>query len=62
MGKIKIGSRVKTTKGDRYNPNAKKELLEVIELTNGWNGLESAICRKENGKIGRFLIKNLVII
>ncbi len=66
MKKIKLGSIVKTSKGDRCRSDAKEEELLVVK-----KGKEREvagvmepvfICEKPDGRHGAFLAKNLYLV
>lgn len=54
-----IGSKVRTTKGDRLNDEAKAECLVVVRYGGMWRTYQQVICRRPNGKVSAFLEKNL---
>lgn len=66
MKKIKVGSIVKTIKGDRLNKKSKDELLKVewfgTSRQVGGNYERTVICSRKIGRKGTFLLKNLILI
>jgi hypothetical protein len=54
---MKIGDKVRTTKGCRIAGNP--GILTVVEIGKKWGCYDAVMCRKPNGDVRLFLAKNL---